>query len=36
VGLAPRLQRFWRRRRLARRRLMDPDYSSGGAWHRDE
>ena len=36
VGLEPRLQRFWRRRRLARRRLMDPDYSSGGAWHRDE
>jgi hypothetical protein len=36
VGLAPRLQRFWRRRRLARRRLMDPDYSSGGAWHSDE
>jgi len=26
VGLAPRLERFWRRRRLARRRLMDPDY----------
>jgi hypothetical protein len=36
VGLAPRLQRFWRRRRLARRRLMDPDYSSGGAWHSGE
>jgi hypothetical protein len=35
VGLAPQLQRFWRRRRLARRRLMDPDYS-GGAWHSDE
>jgi hypothetical protein len=29
VGLAPRLERFWRRRRLARRRLMDPDY---GEW----
>jgi len=36
VGLAPQLQRFWRRRRLAHRRLMDPDYSSGGAWHSDE
>jgi hypothetical protein len=29
AGLAPRLERFCRRRRLARRRLMDPDYSSG-------
>ena len=36
VGLEPRLQRFWRRRRLARRRLMDPDYSSAGAQHSDE
>jgi hypothetical protein len=26
AGLAPRLQRFWRRRRLARRQLTDPDY----------
>jgi hypothetical protein len=34
--LAPRLQRFWRRRRLARRRLMDPDYSSAGAQRSDE
>jgi len=34
VGLAPRLERFWRRRRLARRRLMDPDYSSGREEHR--
>jgi hypothetical protein len=29
VGLAPKFQRFWRRRRLARRRLTDPDYPSG-------
>ena len=29
VGLAPGIQRFWRRRRIARRRLIDPDYSSG-------
>jgi hypothetical protein len=29
VGLAPRIQRFWRRRRNARRRLTDPDYSPG-------
>jgi hypothetical protein len=29
VGLAPRIQRFRRRRRNARRRLTDPDYSSG-------
>ena len=28
AGLAPTLERFWRRRRLARR-LTDPDYSSG-------
>jgi hypothetical protein len=28
AGLAPRLERFWRRRRLARRHLSDPDYSS--------
>jgi len=36
VGLAPRLERFWRRRRLARRRLMDPDYSSDGGDDTDE
>jgi hypothetical protein len=29
AGLAPRLERFWRRRRLARRLLTDPDYSPG-------
>jgi hypothetical protein len=29
VGLAPKFERFWRRRRQARRRLTDPDYSSG-------
>ena len=29
VGLAPRFERFWRRRRSARRRLTDPDYPSG-------
>jgi hypothetical protein len=28
AGLAPRFERFWRRRRMARRRLTDPDYSS--------
>jgi hypothetical protein len=26
VGLAPRLERFWRRRRAARRHLTDPDH----------
>ena len=31
AGLAPKLERFWRRRRLARRHLTDPDYSSGSA-----
>jgi hypothetical protein len=36
VGLAPQLERFWRRRRLARRRLMDPDYSSAAEWLSDE
>jgi hypothetical protein len=30
AGLAPRFERFRRRRRLARRHLTDPDYSSGG------
>ena len=29
AGLAPRFERFWRRRRKARRQLTDPDYSSG-------
>jgi hypothetical protein len=29
LGLAPEFERFWRRRRLARRRLTDPDYLSG-------
>ena len=29
AGLAPRLERFWRRRRLARRQLTDPDYPEG-------
>ena len=28
AGLAPRFERFWRRRRIARRRLTDPDYAS--------
>jgi hypothetical protein len=30
LGLAPQLERLRRRRRLARRRLLDPDYSPGG------
>jgi hypothetical protein len=25
IGLAPKIQRFWRRRRPVRRRLIDPD-----------
>lgn len=29
AGLAPRFERFWRRRRFARRRLTDPDHHSG-------
>jgi hypothetical protein len=29
MGLGPRLQRFWRRRRNARRRLIDPDQPPG-------
>lgn len=28
AGLAPRFERFWRRRRIARRRLTDPDCAS--------
>jgi hypothetical protein len=31
AGLGPRFERFWRRRRLARRYLTDPDYSSGSS-----
>ena len=27
AGLAPRFERFWRRRRIVRRQLTDPDYS---------
>jgi hypothetical protein len=27
AGLAPKFERFWRRRRIARRRLTDPDHS---------
>jgi hypothetical protein len=30
AGLAPRFERFWRRRQRARRRLTDPDYASKG------
>ena len=29
LGLAPKFERFWRRRRKARRPLTDPDYSRG-------
>jgi hypothetical protein len=29
AGLGPKFERFWRRRRLARRLLTDPDYSPG-------
>jgi hypothetical protein len=29
AGLAPKFDRFWRRRRLARRQLTDPDYPLG-------
>jgi hypothetical protein len=29
AGFAPRLERFWRRRRIARRRLTDPDHAAG-------
>jgi hypothetical protein len=28
LGLAPKIQRYWRRRQLARRGLSDPDYTS--------
>jgi hypothetical protein len=31
AGFTPRLERFWRRRRLARRRLTDPDHSERNA-----
>jgi hypothetical protein len=36
AGLAPRFDRFWRRRRYARRRLTDPDYYSAGSFDSDE
>jgi hypothetical protein len=36
VGLAPRLERFWRRRRTARRRLTDPDHWRGSLDDHDE
>jgi hypothetical protein len=36
VGLAPRLERFWRRRRAARRRLTDPDHWRGSLDDHDE
>jgi hypothetical protein len=32
LALAPRLARFWRRRRIARRRLSDPD-DAAAKWH---
>lgn len=36
IGLAPLLRRFHRRRRMARRLLADPDYSTGGLHEDDE
>lgn len=36
AGLAPEFERFWRRRRRARRNLSDPDYSSGNLDDRTE
>lgn len=36
IGLAPLLRRFHRRRRMARRLLADPDYSTGGLQVDDE
>jgi hypothetical protein len=36
AGLGPRFERFWRRRRLARRHLTDPDYSPGNLDHDKE
>jgi hypothetical protein len=36
AGLGPRFERFWRRRRLGRRHLTDPDYSSGNLDHDNE
>jgi hypothetical protein len=36
AGLQPKFERFWRRRRIARRRLTDPDYSSATFDDRDE
>jgi hypothetical protein len=36
AGFAPRMERFWRRRRIVRRRLTDPDYASGSFDDRNE
>jgi hypothetical protein len=32
LAMAPRLARFWRRRRKLRRRLTDPDYDTNAEW----
>jgi hypothetical protein len=32
MAMAPRLARFWRRRRKSRRRLTDPDYDRNAEW----
>jgi hypothetical protein len=32
LGMAPRLARLWRRRRILKRRLLDPDYGARGRW----
>jgi hypothetical protein len=32
LAMAPRLARFWRRRRKSRRRLTDPDYDTNAEW----
>jgi hypothetical protein len=32
LGMAPRLALLWRRRRVLKRRLVDPDYAAGRQW----
>ena len=35
IGFAPRLARFWRRRRALKRRLIDPDHGASGQGRQD-
>ncbi len=36
LTMTPRLARFWRRRRVLRRRLTDPDYATDDQWDEND